>query len=454
MDLIPVLKVSSSMTSDIDTTATLADGTDFVPKSLDEHIADPIIDISNSVHHNPIDRPNMEQLPAVVIDDGGTNADSTVPEDGGELASELEILRCLAHDLELAGLAGEQRAAQIIYLAATSRLFQSPLSVAIKGPSSGGKSYTVQRVLRFLPLEAYFSLTSASERALIYTDEDLRHRMLVLYEADAIAKGGYAAYLLRSLLSEGELRHAAVAKAGSGFATKKIIKTGPTGLIVTTTATGLDPELETRLLSLTVVDTPEQTKAVFKVLVRNDLSSGSVHVDYERWHRLQRWLATGERTVIIPFAEQLAEGVLALAVRQRRDFGALLSLIRSHALLHRASRERNKAGAIIATIQDYAVVRALIADLFAEGIEATVSPTVRQTVNAVAALEKDEVSLGELAAKLRLDKSVVSRRLRQATDFGYLKNKETRSGRPARIVLGEPMPNEVEVLPDPTELRA
>ena len=101
-----------------------------------------------------------------------------------------------------------------------------------------------------------------------------------------------------------------------------------------------------------------------------------------------------------------------------------------------------------------AVVRALVAELFAEGIEATVSTTVRETVDAVAALKKDEVSLGELAAKLALDKSVTSRRLRQATEFGYLVNLETRRGRPARIVLGDPLPEMVKLLPDPSDLAA
>jgi hypothetical protein len=60
-------------------------------------------------------------------------------------------------------------------------------------------------------------------------------------------------------------------------------------------------------------------------------------------------LSAGERRVVVPFAEKLAELVLAIAVRQRRDFGALLALIGSHALLHRASRDRDQTGAIIAT---------------------------------------------------------------------------------------------------------
>src|SRR5260370_36324720 len=113
-------------------------------------------------------------------------------------------------------------------MAATARRFSQPLSVDVKGPSSGGKSYTVQTARRCLPQEACFTLTSASEKALIYTDEDLHHRMLVLYEADAIAKADHGAYLLRTLLSEGEIRHETVERAGKGFATKKITKSGPT----------------------------------------------------------------------------------------------------------------------------------------------------------------------------------------------------------------------------------
>jgi hypothetical protein len=205
---------------------------------------------------------------------------------------------------------------------------------------------------------------------------------------------------------------------------------------------------------LTVTDTAAQTKAVMQALARSRSSSDTVPVDYVRWHNFQQWLSAGERRVVVPFAEKLAELVLAIAVRQRRDFGALLTLICSHALLHRASRARDQTGAIIATTSDYAAIRELVADVFSEGIEATVPATVRETVDAVSALEKDEVSLGELAAKLALDKSVTSRRVRDTTDRGYLVNLETRRGRPARIILGDPMPEMVKLLPEPSELDA
>jgi hypothetical protein len=124
---------------------------------------------------------------------------------------------------------------------------------------------------------------------------------------------------------------------------------------------------------------------------------------------------------------------------------AVVVTIRAHALLHRASPDRNEAGAIIATVGDYAVVRELVAEVFAEGMDATVPATVRETVDAVSTLKKREVSLGELATRLGLDKSVTSRRVRDATDRGYLINLETRRGRPARIVLGDPMPETVKL---------
>src|SRR5260370_27027187 len=173
-----------------------------------------------------------------------------------------------------------------------------------------------------------------SERGLIYTDEDLQHRMLVFYEADAIASGK-AAYLLRTLLSEGVLRYEVVERTREDRKARLIEREGPTGLIVTTTQTGLDPELETRLLSLSVSDTAAQTKAVMQALARSRSSPNAVAVDYGRWHNFQRWLSAGERRVVVPFAEKLAELVLGIAVRQRRDFGALLAPIGPHGLIAR-----------------------------------------------------------------------------------------------------------------------
>jgi hypothetical protein len=100
-------------------------------------------------------------------------------------------------------------------------------------------------------------------------------------------------------------------------------------------------------------------------------------------------------------------------------------------------------------------VRTLVADLVAQGIDATVKPELRETVEAASGLLDDgnsEVRQADLARALKLDKSSISRRVAAALDGGFLKNLEDRKGRPARLVLGDPLPENREVLPSADRL--
>ena len=366
------------------------------------------------------------------------------------LAREGRILDHFARDLRRSGLVGEERAAKLVYLAVVSRLLDKIASVALKGPSSGGKSIVVERVLSFFPASAFHELSAMSEHALAYSEEPLEHRMLVLYEAAGLSSD-FQSYLVRSMLSEGRVRYETVEKTAEGLRARLIEREGPTGLIVTTTAVRLHPENETRLLSVTITDTREQTSAVLAALAEEEEESP---VDLGRWHALQWWLAGGANKVTIPFARDLAEAIPSVAVRLRRDFGSLLTLIRAHALLHQASRSRDDKGRLVASLDDYEVVRALVADLVAEGVEATVKPTVRETVEAVAELAGENgVTEAAIARKLTLDKSAAKRRVDQALLAGFLRNLEDRKGRPARLVPGDPLPEDLQILPEVEKLR-
>lgn len=367
------------------------------------------------------------------------------------LAHAPNILDHLISDLNVSG---EDRVAKLTYLALTSRFLDRPVSLAVKGPSSGGKSYTTEQVLRFFPVSAYYALTAMSEKVLAYTDANLKHRMIVIFEAAGM--GQTASYLMRSLLSEGRLIYEVVEKTDKGLKSRCIEKEGPTGLLVTTTAASLHPENETRMLSVNVNDTPEQTRAVFHALVDEPLDP----IDLAQWHALQDWLAVADHEVDIPYAKRLAALVSNAAVRMRRDFRTLLSLIKAHAILHQATRERDSKGRIIATLGDYAVVRSLVSDLMAEGIGVSVAATVRETVSAVQSLIEakeqicsPDVTGADVARYLKLDKGTVSRRLRDAVKAGYLQNEEDRRGRPMRLSIGEPMPEDLEVLPTVERLR-
>jgi hypothetical protein len=362
------------------------------------------------------------------------------------------ILHRFAQDLARAGVAGESRLAKLLYLAVTSRLLEKPVSITMKGPSSGGKSYLTEQVLGFFPDEAYYALTAMSEHAMAYSEEPLAHRFLVIYEAAGM-NSDFQTYLIRSLLSEGCVRYETVEKTSEGMKPRLIEREGPTGLIVTTTAVKLHPENETRLISLTVTDTQQQTRDIMAALADEGAADGP---DLDSWHALQQWLARAERRVTIPYAKELAAKIPPLAVRLRRDFGALLNLIRAHALLHQANRERDREGRIIATIADYAIVRGLVADLVSEGIEATVAPTVRETVATVGRLHDETekaATLRDIAEELKLDKSTASRRVRTAIDKGFIKNLEDQRGKPGRYVPADPLPEDVEILPLPEVLQ-
>ena len=66
------------------------------------------------------------------------------------------------------------------------------------------------------------------------------------------------------------------------------------------------------------------------------------------------------------------------------------------------------------------------------------------------------IHITAVAKALGIDRSAASRRVRVAIEDGYLANLDgsRRKGRPARITLGDPLPEERAVLPRPDALAA
>jgi hypothetical protein len=230
-----------------------------------------------------------------------------------------------------------------------------------------------------------------------------------------------------------------------------IEREGPTGLIVSTTRDGLHPENETRLISLTLADGEEQTRAILASLAEEDRRDT---VAREPWHALQRWIAGSDSRVTIPYALVLVGLIPALAVRLRRDTKLLLNLIRAHALLHQATRARDPNGRVVATLDDYSAVYGLVSESIAEGVQASVPVTVRQTVEEVGRIAREfgSASVKQIAERLKLDKSAALRRCKRAENLGFIRNEETAKGRQARYVLADALPTEQPVLPSPDTL--
>jgi hypothetical protein len=383
-----------------------------------------------------------------------------------------DVLTLFAEDCSRV-IAGEKALTKLTLLSGTSRLFRKAMHIALKGPSSAGKSEVRRRVLNYFPPEAVFTFTALSDKALIYEKDDFQHKILSMGEALTGKEAEFLNYLLRELMSENVLRYPVVQKQPDGtMETITIEKHGPVAFMVTTTHNQLHQENETRMLSIEVDDSAKQTRKVIEMVaevegLNRDVSSEALTA----WHDYQRWLAAGERRVWVPFAPVLARLIKETgAVRLRRDFAQLLLGIKAHALLHRQHRRRTKQGSIVATIeQDYAQVRALLADLLASASELKTRKAIKETVAVVKELESEHgerfkelyskhdggVSVRQVGDVLHLDRSTAGRRLRKAVDDGYLINVEHRPGRAARYQATEESPTEgCTLLPKPKAVRA
>lgn len=376
--------------------------------------------------------------------------------DAPALAYEPDLLNRAARLVHARGLSGEDRSVKLLFLCVQSRLLGRIVSAAVKGPSSAGKSWTVDKTLELFPPEAYYKLTAFSEHALAYSAEPVKNRMLVLYEAESM-NNEFSTYLLRSLLSEGEVRYETVEKTPTGLQARLIHREGPTGLILTTTKVEVHAENETRLVSLATNDSRAQTARVMMETARQR-ENGLLPPSVDEWWQLQRWLAGGDVRVAVPFALALAKQIPPLAVRLRRDFNALISLVQAHALLHRGTRDVNVDGHVVADLDlDYEPVRELLEPVLAEALGVGVPLAVRETVDAVRTLKEHTpggVSTKSVATYLQIDRSAAQRRLQGAARRDFVFNNESRRGQPAKWEPNpDVVPDDVVVLPAAKALR-
>jgi len=358
------------------------------------------------------------------------------------------------------GYGGEIKPALITYLAATSRLVDVRpgamlVHLILLGTPSAGKSWTIKVVTRLLPPEAYHVIDAGSPRALVYDKSDLRHRMVIFGEADSLPTGedNPAASAIRNLLQDNQLKYKVVIRdpATGDFTVREVDKPGPT-VLVTTAVRKLGEQLMTRLFSLEMADDRDQVLAALQTQATAE-EDGITEPDVALVAFQAYLQARAPWDVHIPFAKSLAGeiGKSISAPRILRDFSRLLALIKATAILRHNHRKVDGKGRLIAEIDDYATIRDLVNDMYADSISGA-SKGIREVVDAVGRLnaekKTDKITVTLVAETLGISKSSVSRRVKGARSGGWLVNAETRNGFPAILDLGEPLPPR-EGLPTP-----
>ncbi len=272
-----------------------------------------------------------------------------------ELLRDPRLVKRIEADFARVGMVGEGVNCLVGYLTAVSRLLPSPLAVIVQSTSAAGKSAVMESVLGFVPGEDRVSFSAMTGQSLFYMGEsDLAHKVLSIAEEEGASR---AAYALKLLQSEGEISIASTGKdtASGRLVTHTYKVSGPTAIVLTTTAIDIDEELLNRCLVLTVDEDRDQTRAIHTAQRHAQTLAGlaarterdaivGVHRDAQR---LLEPLA-----VVNPFADRLtfADG----RTRTRRDHGKYLGLIAAVTLLHQHQRERKTAtinGKVVAYVE-------------------------------------------------------------------------------------------------------
>jgi hypothetical protein len=210
------------------------------------------------------------------------------------------------------------------------------------------------------------------------------------------------------------------------------------------------------MLTASVPDSPDQTRQV--LLAHAASVNGETAVpDFEPFVALQRWLdLAGEHRVTIRYASALAMLVPPGYVRMRRDFRQALTVIQSIAVLHQCQRQRDAEGRIIAELEDYRIARELLLDCFTAAATGGITATVRASVEALRSLLVNGTASATVKAVgdvMGVQKDTAWNRVRKAIDLGFIRNEETRRGQPAKLVLGDPLPEDRPALPTVEEVQ-
>jgi len=239
-------------------------------------------------------RRRPERLPPHPALEPARTLGATASEHGaGALLDDPDVLERVAEAMQANGYAGDLMPAKLAYVALTSRLLKRPMNMAFVAEAATGKNATVDAARALVPPEAVYVFTAGSPRALLYTEEDFRHRVVLFTDADGIPQNTAAAAAVRALAEGNALRYEVptLNRHTAQFTTRTITKPGPTGLITTSTRP-LRPPLTTRLLQVPVAGDADATREVILRQGKEAAGETAPRPDLGPFLAFQRWLVS------------------------------------------------------------------------------------------------------------------------------------------------------------------
>ncbi len=381
-----------------------------------------------------------------------TNRNEALEREAHRLLRSPRFFRDFLDAVRSGGLVGEEKNALVVLLVAISRLLAHPVNLFIKGPSSSGKNFLADSVLRFFPPREVEQITSSSGISWNYLRRTLEHRIVYVKEQNKAAGSIHPA---RLLISENELVRMVSVRSGRSFKTVKEVTKGPVACISTTTKSQLEIDDETRHVSIWTDSSPEQTRRILEAQM-----GGTKQIDAKElaiWHEVQNLLAARAKLPIEfgDWAKKLVKEVWTGDVRVRRYFEAfqevckVVCLVRSFRFKEKEAEERGRREV---GFVDFAIASLIFDTAFSQSLSYA-DDEDRELHGVLKTISKRKEGAGveasELAKELSISQDRAYARLRDAFERGTVRrSNEPERGNRKLFLPAAP----IRMLPDPAEV--
>jgi hypothetical protein len=284
---------------------------------------------------------------------------------GYSLLTDEHLFTRVVEDLSTLGYMGETLNKQLLYLCASSRKLDDPISVLILSQSASGKSFLVDTVKKLMPPEDVVAVTSLSDQALNYID-DLSHKFLVLGEA---VHGDVVEHQIREMLSGKELsRLVTIKDPESGKMQSRIVRTPViVSSVMSGTSHAVNPENASRCFLVNTDESRAQTERIHEnqrhKYSLEKLKTGGAEVELiVRTHRAAQRLLT-KRSIVNDFAPLL--NFPSALMRTRRDHDRFLDLIACVCFVRQFQKKEERSGDVSfirCDLEDYQIAYHIMVD--------------------------------------------------------------------------------------------
>ena len=233
----------------------------------------------------------------------------------------------IVKDMNVLGYVGEDLNKQLLYICASSRILDDPVSVLILSESASGKSMLVDTVRKLIPPEDVIAVTSLSDQALNYI-KDLLHKFLILGEA---VHSDEIEHSIREMLSGKELSRLVTVKDEKTGKMESTLFKRPVivSSVMSSTNSSVNPENASRCFVINTDESKEQTRRIHEIqrqkysLTRHFEKASVIPEIIKKHQSAQRLLR--KVLVVNPFGEYL--DFPDNMMRTRRDNDRFLDLI-------------------------------------------------------------------------------------------------------------------------------